>query len=52
MAEFERLAAESKKEVAEAAAKWKRAAQDRPGAAKAFQESRIKKSDAEDAVAQ
>ena len=52
MAEFERLAAESKKEVAEAAAKWKELLKTDPEAAKAFQESRIKKSDAEDAVAQ
>lgn len=52
MAEFERLAAESKKEVAEAAAKWKELLKTDPEAAKAFQESRIKKGDAEDAVAQ
>ena len=52
MAEFERLAAESKKEVAEAAAKWKELLKTDPEAAKAFQESRIKKGEAEDAVAQ
>ena len=52
MAEFERLAAESKKEVAEAVAKWKELLKTDPEAAKAFQESRIKKSEAEDAVAQ
>ena len=52
MAEFEGLAAESKKEVAEAEAKWKALLNTDPEAAKAFQESRIKKGEAEDAVAQ
>jgi len=51
MAEFESLAAESKKEVAEAEAKWKALLETDPEAAKAFQESRIRKGGAEDADA-
>ena len=52
MAKFESRAAESKYEVTEAVAKWKELLKTDPEAAKAFQDSRIKKKDAEDAVAQ
>ena len=52
MARFENRAAESKAEVTEAVAKWKELLKTDPEAAKAFQDSRIKKKDAEDAVAQ
>jgi hypothetical protein len=52
MAKFESRAAESKAEVTEAVAKWKELLKTDPEAAKAFQDSRIKKKDAEDAVAQ
>ena len=49
---FESRAAESKQEVTEAVAKWKELLKTDPEAAKVFQDSRIKKKDAEDAVAQ
>ena len=52
MAKFESRAAESKAEVTEAVAKWKELLKTDPEAAKVFQDSRIKKKDAEDAVAQ